>query len=503
MTSRLSRNVVSNVAQTIISSILLFALYRYININLGVEKLGVWAVVLSTISVSRLIDLGMSAGVTRFVARDRARGDSEKAAQVIDTSFLIMWGAVGLFLPALYSIIKYVLPEFLEGGELIDAIIILPYALFSLWLTVGSTVFLSGLAGCERMDLQASVVIAGQILLMVLAMLLVPQHGLSGLAYAQIGQALLTLTVGRLLLCRVLPSLPRLPRSWAKPVFKELLSYGANVQAATVAQLVFDISTKLMMARFGAATAVGYFEMVNQLVMRVRMVIVSANQAIIPHVAGMTEREPDKLSDFYRANIRVLTFVALPVFTLLFSWSGAFSWLLTGGFQPQFMDFLWIICTAWFINIFTAPAYFINMGTGQIKWNTLAHVTMAIINICIGFVVGHYFGAIGVVISYAVALSTGSVLLIYRFSLKISDATLVRAKVGFGARIANATLIVVCSIFIIAAWLHPIHLTDSLSADVVLRSIIPPFALGLLMWLHPTRQVIMEKIKKKISSVPT
>jgi O-antigen/teichoic acid export membrane protein len=497
MTPGLSQNVLSNVAQTVIGALLLFALYRYINISLGVDKLGVWAVVLSTVSVSRLVDLGMSAGVTRFVARDRARGDLGKAAQVIDTSFLTMWGAVGLFLPVLHPIIKFALPGFLEGDELIDAINILPYALFSLWLTMGSTVFLGGLSGCERMDLQAGVVIAGQMLLLVLAMFLVPHHGLSGLAYAQIGQALLILTVGRWLLCRVLPSLPRLPRSWAKPVFKELLSYGVNVQAATVAQIVFDTSTKLMMARLGGAAAVGYFEMANQLVMKVRMVIVSANQAIIPHVAGMTERESDKLSDFYRANIRVLTVVALPVFTLLFSWSGAFSWLLTGGFQPQFMDFLWIICAAWFINIFSTPAYFVNMGTGQIKWNTLAHVAMAVLNICIGLLVGHYFGAIGVVVSYGVALSLGSVLLIYIFNLKISETSATRAEKDLVTLFANTRLILVCSVLIIAALLHPIRPTDSLSVGLVLSTITPLFALGVLTWLHPTRRAIMATINKR------
>ena len=47
MTKRLSRNVSANVAQTLLGALLLFALYRYITITLGVEQLGIWSVVLA------------------------------------------------------------------------------------------------------------------------------------------------------------------------------------------------------------------------------------------------------------------------------------------------------------------------------------------------------------------------------------------------------------------------------------------------------------------------
>lgn len=66
---RLSHNVAANVAQMLIGAALLFALYRYINDTLGAAALGVWSVVLATASASRLADLGLSASVTRFVAR--------------------------------------------------------------------------------------------------------------------------------------------------------------------------------------------------------------------------------------------------------------------------------------------------------------------------------------------------------------------------------------------------------------------------------------------------
>jgi O-antigen/teichoic acid export membrane protein len=469
----------------LLGSILLFALYHFINKNLGVEKLGVWAIVLSTVSVSRLIDLGLSAGVTRFVASSLARGDFKRAAEVIDTAFLTIWVAVGLSLPVIYFIVKYALPWFLSGEELFEAINILPHALFCLWLTVGSSVFLSGITGCERMDIQASIVIASQTLLLILAILLVPTYGLSGLAYAQLGQVLFTFFVGRLLLCYVLAGIYKLPRSWSKPIFKEILSYGVNVQLANMAMLVFDTSAKLMMAWFGGSAAVGFFEMVSQLVMRVRMVIVSANQAVIPHVARINEYEQEKIYDFYKANIQILLLVAPPIFALLISWSGAFSWLFLGSFQAQFISYLWIVSLAWFFNIFAVPAYFINMGTGEIKWNTYAHITMAIANLVIGYILGKNYGAIGVVLSFAVSMIIGSALLIYVFGKKNRKINILKDGENFGAGIANTRLIFVCLATVVISWFYPINEIKLLSIANLFYFILVPIIFLFLIYVHP------------------
>jgi O-antigen/teichoic acid export membrane protein len=107
------------------------------------------------------------------------------------------------------------------------------------------------------------------------------------------------LIAGRLLLRRELIVLPLLPYQWSKKTFKELLVYGANIQIGTVSQLIFEVATKLLLAKHGGATSVGYFEIANQLVGKIRMVIVSANQAIVPFVVNMNERDPSKLFQFY------------------------------------------------------------------------------------------------------------------------------------------------------------------------------------------------------------
>ncbi|NCC37591.1 MAG: lipopolysaccharide biosynthesis protein, partial [Chloroflexia bacterium] len=329
---------------------------------------------------------------------------------------------------------------------------ILPYALVSLWLTVVAAVFQGGLDGCQRMDLRAGLVIAGQVLLLALAFWLVPQHGLVGLAWAQIGQAIFLAVIGRILLRYALPTLPRLPRQWRKHVLREMLGYGANLQAATLFMLLVDPVANALMARFGGPAAAGYFAMANQVVLKARSVIVAANQAIVPYIATLSESDSRRVDRPYNENMRVLAFVTMPTFALLFAWAGLFSWLLTGADQPEFVFFLGVVSLAWVVNIFTGPAYFTNMGTGSVGWNTLSHLIMGVLNAGLGWLLGSAYGTQGVLYAYTIAMITASAVLIIVFQHQ--------NRVSWHAGLSREHLgLLVASVSVVAfGWIAPLQL---------------------------------------------
>ncbi|MFZ5653347.1 MAG: lipopolysaccharide biosynthesis protein [Pseudomonadota bacterium] len=483
---RLPRNVIANVVQVLASAGLLFALYRYINVTLGVEQLGIWSVVLATASASRLADLGLSAGVTRFVARDRARGDLARAGQVVDTALLMLMVVVGAALPLLYPLIAGLLPHLFDVEHLTGALEILPYALASLWLTIVAAVFQGGLDGCQRMDLRAGLVVAGQIAMLASAIVLVPRFGLVGLAWAQIGQGLLLVIGGRAALRRALPPLPRLPRQWSRPVLREMLGYGTNVQVATVFMLLLDPVAKALMARFGGPAAAGYFEMANQVLLRVRALIVSANQAIVPHVAALAATEPARLTHLYRDNMHLLVFVTLPAFALLIAWAGGFSWLLIGAYQPEFVFLITLLSVAWGANIFAGPAYFTNLGTGQVGWNTLSHMLMGALNAALGWLLGVRYGANGVAFGYAIALIAGSAMLIGVYGYRH------RVRCRAGLTQGHLPLIAASLTVAVFGWLMPLRKEADEPALALIGLLVPLLVLGASVWYHPVRRRLFE-----------
>lgn len=418
--SSLSRNALANVLQMAVGAVLLFVLFRYIIGALGAAQFGVWSVVLATASASRLANLGLGAGMTRFVARYQALEDERMAARMVETAAITIAVVLGLVLPALYWPLQSLLAHIFTGTDLAQAHSLLPYALLSLWLADVAAVFQSGMEGVQRMDLRAGLMVMGQVLMLGLAILLVPVHGLIGLAEAQIAQGIFLLLVSWLILRRKLTHLGWMPLRWSRQAFRELIGYGANVQLASLLMLLVDPVTKALMAKFGGASAAGFFEMANQVMMKVRALIVTANQAIVPKVAHIAELTPHMLTELYKQNVRILVFVALPVFALLFAWAGPISLMLVGHSEPLFIYLIHLTVIAGFLNVFAGPAYFINLGTGHVGWNTLSHMTMGIVNGVLAFILGTFYGADGVAWAYVAAIVSGSGLLIIIFQWRSS-----------------------------------------------------------------------------------
>ncbi|HGX93493.1 MAG TPA: hypothetical protein ENK35_09285 [Candidatus Tenderia sp.] len=484
MSRPLAHNAMANILQMIASAVLLFILYRYINARLGTAALGVWSVVLATVSASRLATFGLGASVTRFVALYLARSRPDDAGQVIQTASLTLMVLLGLVLPLLYDPFHRLLPHLFDGQHLAQARSLLPYSLVALWFAISAAVFQSAFDGCQRMDLRAGLMIGGQVLMLAVALWLVPRLGLVGLAWAQIVQGLFLLIGGWLLLRRVLVDLPWAPWYWSWGKLREMLGYGTNVQATGVLMMLFDPVTKALMARFGGAEAAGYFEMANQVVLKVRSVIVAANQAVVPKVAELVETSPERMHSFYKRNMRILTFVALPTFALLLVWSGAVSWLLLGRVESEFIALIHAAAAGWFVNLFGVPAYFDNLGRGSVGWNTLSHATTGVINGALGWWLGSNFGAEGIAWAYALALMVGSAVLVLVYQIR--EAISLRA---LGLQVSTAMAIASAIAVTVSNWLWAGGLGD----DPLLLCV---SAIGLSLvvagatWFHPSRREI-------------
>jgi O-antigen/teichoic acid export membrane protein len=340
------------------------------------------------------------------------------------------------------------------------------------------------------MVMRAWLVVAGQGFMTFLSILLVPQWGLIGFAWAQIGQGFFLLIGSWLLLRHVLPQLPELPRHWNKTIFLEMLSYGANIQLAGLCMMFFDPVTKALMAKFGGPAAAGHFEIANQVVLRARSLIVAANQAIVPKIAEINEISPERLPELYQKNMNMLVLVAFPCFSLLFAWSGIFSQLLLGKSTTQFVFFFHVTVIAWFLNTFNVPAYFINNGTGLVGLNTISNIVIGILNLILGWILGQRYGADGVVWGYVAALVTGSWLLIITFQQKysISWQSLVFRE--------HFALVAVCLIIFLAGFVESkleIKYNSYEQWGVVI--ILPLLLLSIVFWYHPLRLLILERFQ--------
>lgn len=476
------RNAFANMVQVLASTGLLFALYRYINATLGVAQLGVWAVVLATATASKLANLGLGAGMTRFVSRYRALGEPKMAAHMVETAFSSLLVFLTIVLPVLYFPLNALMPHIFDGQRLSEAQSLLPYALLAFWLSELASVFQSALDGLQRMDLRAGIMVLGQGVRFVLAVALIPMHGLLGLAEAQVAQGVFYLLATWSILRPRLRGLSWVPFGWSRKAFREMIGYGANVQIAGLFMMMADPVAKAFMAKFGGASAAGFFEMANQVVMKARSLVVMANAAVVPRIAELNETAPARITHYYIYSQRILIFVALPAMAIIVSWSGPLSWALSGSYRVEFVRLVLLLSLAWGVNTLAGPAYFSNLGTGRVGWNTVSHVVIGIINAGLGWFLGSGFGANGVLFAYCAALICGSALLM----------TILQSQYGIRWRnlLSREHLILaaVCFAVVLLGWTRPFRPGVDAASTLALGLTLEGTAIILAMWAHPLRR---------------
>jgi O-antigen/teichoic acid export membrane protein len=408
-------NVGMSILQVIFSGIILFVLYRFLVVTIGIEQLGIWSIVLATTMATQISNLGFSGSVVKFVAKYIARAEFEQVSDVIQTAALSICGFIGLILIIAYPLFQNLLGYIMPAHRLADALSLLPYALFSFWLTTIASIFQASLDGCQRIDLRSLLLMGSSLLYLLLAWLMVPNYKLLGLAYAQILQAGSLLLLSWLLLRRILNFLPIIPYCWNRDLFMEMLFYGTNFQLTSIMAMLFDPITKVLLSKFGNLTMVGYYEMAYRMIIQFRAIIVKANQVLVPVIANLNENTPEYIKKIYKHSYRLLIYLALPFFGGILTAIPLISVLWTGHYEMTFISFALLLTVANFCNILASPAYFANLGTGKLFWNTLAHVVIAVLNVGLGLLMGVFYGGHGVVIASVLALIIGSGIIIIAY----------------------------------------------------------------------------------------
>lgn len=476
------------VVQVLASAVMLFALYFFLIRVLGAEKVGLWSLVLATASAASLGGLGLSGGMVKFVSKYLALDDPGKAAACLETGAISVAVLIAVFLVLMYPvfvwILEYLLPP--ESTEL--GLSLLPYSLLSFLIASTGTVFLSGLDGLQRIDIRSLLVSSGAAIHFVFALLLVPKFDLLGLAYAQVIQSIIMTLFAWHFLRRNLSVLPVLPRSWNKARFQEMFVYGLNFQVTTLVQILFDPVTKALIGIFGGLAAVSYFEMANRLIMQCRSLLVAANQVLVPVIARKHETEPTDIGRIYRSSVRLLLYLALPMYSAMGAAMPIVSEVWIGRHEPLFVVFAAVLTAGWFVNNLAVPAYFGNLGSGHLRWNTVSHVLIGILNAAIGFLLGSFLGPVGVVLGFTISLVAGAGLLLATYHAEN------RIPLGYFLPAENWQLVVACGAASAMTWLSYYLFSDSIGLIWTVVVYLALFSCLVLpfVWRHPLRQEVFD-----------
>ncbi|HXZ11726.1 MAG TPA: lipopolysaccharide biosynthesis protein [Candidatus Sulfotelmatobacter sp.] len=481
-------NALTTVAQELGSAVVLFFLFRFLVHALGIERVGIWSLVLATTSVVTLANQGFATSVVKYIAKNVAAERLGEVALLVETALLSLGGPLIVLSACLYPAAKWILALLLPHPYVAEAVAILPYALLSLFLNLLGSILQAGLDGHQLITHRNYVLLGSSILYLLLAYAAVPRFGILGLAYSQVAQAGACLVATWMLLHRQIPQLPGVPRRWSRAHFRELAAYGLKFQIITGSQAMREPVTKALLAKFGGPAMTGIYDLASRWVVSFRELIVQANQVLVPSVAHLQESDPASLPRVYRDSYRLLLFLAAPTFAFVVAASPIVSWIWLGRYELAFVAFVVLLAAGWLVNVLSNPAYVMDLGMGALRWVSIGCGVTAILNLPLGFLCGKYFGSTAVVAVSAASLALGYALIVVSYHRENRES--------FRVLFPKETGGVLLSSFAGAALLLPLlhasvsHSRVSLAA-VCGISVVLILTVSIFMWVHPLRRRLL------------
>lgn len=478
-------NALTTFAEQLAGTAVLFLLYRFLFHAIGIERLGIWSLVLATTSVITLANQGFSTSIVKFVALYTAREQPEEVSLLIHTALVSISAAFAAACLILYPASQWILKIVLPHSSLPAALAILPWALVSLWINISGDILLAGLSGHQLISQRNYLLFGSSAFYFLLALLFVPHFGLLGLAYSQALEAAASFLAAWFLLRRQIPAYPLIPRRWSRARFREMLAYSAQFQFITVCQALREPATKALLTKFGGLAMTGFYDLASRSVVTVRELLVQANQVLVPTIATLQERDPETVPRIYRESYRLIFFLALPSFAFLVTVSPLVSLVWLGSYQPVFIRFVEILAAGWLINVLCNPAYVVDLGTGALRWVSIGCATTAIMNLALGLISGKYFGGTATVAASIASLALGYLIVLVSYHFE--------SRVPFRVLLPSDSAVIILSSLAGTAIFLPYFSASSARSLYSLRTASGLLAAALFiaaipMWIHPIRK---------------
>ena len=488
--STVGRNARWSLVQTVVSALTVFFLYKYLYTHLGPEQLGLWAVVLASVSVGRLAELGFSTTVLRYVSMHLASGDRTRAARILETGLISIGGPFALVLLLLYPVANVAMRYVVPAGNLAAAREILPYALGSLWFGVLGAIAQSALDGCGRMDVKSRILIAGNLLYVPVAILMAQSFGIVGLAATQLLQSVLVAILVWIATRRELPALKWAPVNWDKSCFREIIGYAAGLQIGNLLLMLFEPATKIFLSRYFGLNEVAHFEMANQVVSRVRALITSALQAYLPVLSSAAVDIVAARKIVAEATIFTVG-IGLPIMAGLIISCPIISIIWIGHVQADFIVYGWVLGIGWLIATLGMPTYYYCVGAGRVRTIVISTTVTAVLNALLGLAAAMLSNGYWVALSMMIALALGNLVTTRRAlaDLEVNFAQTIRSRSARNA-VKTVAMIGVVLVFNIG-----ISLATSIENYVYANFTINALLLLMIIYLSAAGQIMVTKFQ--------
>ena len=411
---KVARGVVSSVLRKIIVAPISLFLVPFTLWKLGVVGFGIYTILATIINLAWLMDPGLGATVTKYVAESSATNDIAGIRRLLNASCAICLAMAVVASCLMWAFPHAIIKELFRGPSAPPAVQIL-----SLWPLVTVCIvaflmtmpFLAFIDGRQRMDLTNVLIVSAELLSSAMTVvLLLAGEAIRGLLIARLLGSLFILVGGIVISRRLMPSFVPNPFRCEWREIRKIFAFSMPLYAGYVLGTLQGQLEGLYLARLVGVVPVGWYSVASQGAAKVKRV---PDMLLGPIVAGVSELdaagESRKLEELHFRALKYIALVATPlaVFAvvdarmLIHLWVGnrlgvialTFAILVIGNFFPQGAQ----------------PTYLTMVGRGILRPAVYASIMVCVLNVALSFFFIRRWGFAGAAYGTAIPVILGTV----------------------------------------------------------------------------------------------
>ena len=404
-------NIYSSIAITLFNSLTFFILYKIILLNLGIEQLGLWAIIIGFTSILSQSTAAVNTNIIREVAEADEHIFQAKAAKLMMNGLVIY---LAFFL--ILSVIVYIAFVLLFKESFNKYVLLISLNLFAIFINLLATVFSSVLDARKLNYIKNLFMGLANILFLFICFFAIKKYALIGVAIAQIFQAVFLLVCILFFVLRKI----KINFSWNeinKHNIQLFFRDSWKLQGISLLVLCYEPITKFFLSKFGL-TYVAKYEIANKIIAQLRNIFAVTNQTLLAYfVNKFTEGKNAFLSYYEKINSRNIEWSVISS-GILIVLSPLISLFFLKELDWHFIVIFLILIFSNFINIISITPYFNFFAQKQYNIPFISHIIIAFLNIILSITLGSIFNGEGVVIAWSISLLIGSFYIIYQFNKK-------------------------------------------------------------------------------------
>ncbi|MGA9798331.1 MAG: oligosaccharide flippase family protein [Terriglobales bacterium] len=368
--TKIIRNTASGVLRLVVLAPIPFLLTPFLLRHIGASGFGIWAVLLSFNGLTALADFGVMGTLTKHVSEHYTHGDYLSLNRVINAGVL-MFSIIALAgLLTMQAATGFLISVFFRQSAL--PLIQIQHAIRLLGVAIALNLlafpFASVIAGLQRLDLTNLLWGLNALITAIAAVVFIELgRGIDGLVDAIVLTSAIIFLLNVILTRKLLPQLRIHPGHVRMADVKALSVFSLKVYVVQMASMVYFHTEKLLLAHFAGPTPVGWYEIANDLALKLRNAPALLMTPLLPAAAELEVRGDDaRTSEMYYRAHKYLAFVGVAMIAVVGLLAHRFVALWLGpGFSPAARALI-VLTAVQIANLAAGPALFILIGRGTL-----------------------------------------------------------------------------------------------------------------------------------------